>query len=207
MAKYIKKEMPDLNETGSTQVYYKMQMLRRMELDEFAERVHASNGAFSKSTVMGVMTAVREQLVRELADGYNVQINGLGTFGCKLGMRPGKEIDSFAEGEPKRNAQSIRVTGVTFRAEKNLAKDINQQCNLERGEENRLSPSEHTPEERLQLALQFLREHDYMHVSDYAALTGLSYTTASRELVKLAADPSSGITSKGRKSAKLYVGR
>lgn len=42
----------------------------------------------------------------EIANGFNVRIEGLGTFGCKLGLRPDKEMDGFDEGEKKRNARS-----------------------------------------------------------------------------------------------------
>ena len=45
----------------------------------------------------------------------------------------------------------------------------------------------------------------YMRVFNYASLTGLSYTTASRELLRIASNPSTGIISRGRKSAKLYL--
>lgn len=38
-----------------------------------------------------------------------------------------------------------------------------------------------------------------------ASLTGLSYSTDSRELLDIAADPASGIISQGRKSGKLYL--
>ena len=205
MPKYIKKEIVDLNGKGTSQAYYRMQAWRRLESEEFVERVHSYNGAFSKSTIIGVMSAVRDQIVRELANGYTVTIDGVGTFGCRLGVRPDKEMDGFEDGETKRNARSIMVTGVTFRADKEMARDIDSRCDLERGGVERLQPSKYSQEERIQRAKQYLQKRGYMHVDDYAALTGLSYSTASRELRRLASDPESGITSRGRKSAKLYV--
>ena len=50
-----------------------------------------------------------------------------------------------------------------------------------------------------------MAQNGFMHVYDYVKLTGLSYTTASLELRNLADDPESGITSRGQKSAKLYL--
>lgn len=205
MPKYIKKEMPDLTGSGTKQAYYRLQVLQRLSADEFVERVHSYNGVYSKSTIVGVMTAVRDQIVREIANGYTVQIDGLGTFGCKLGVRPEKDMDGFADDEPKRNARSIMVTGVTFRADKSMARDIDDKCKLERGGENRLSSSAYTRQERLERARQYLQEKGFMRVANYVVLTGLSYSSASRELRQLAEDPSSGITSRGHKSAKLYV--
>ncbi|MBQ8937523.1 MAG: DNA-binding protein, partial [Bacteroidaceae bacterium] len=57
----------------------------------------------------------------------------------------------------------------------------------------------------LERAHQFLREHHYMHVSDYAKLTGLSRTSAQRELRELATYQYSGITIEGRGSHRVYV--
>lgn len=205
MPKYIKKEMADLNGKGSPQAFYSLQTLRLLSQEEFAERVHSFNGAFSKSVILGVLVAVRDQMVWEIANGYKVQIEGLGIFGCKLGVKPDKEMDGFEEGKRKRNAQSIEVNGITFRADKSMIKDVNRNCDLERGGENRLHHSEYTPKERLSRAKKYLKENGIMHVADYAALTGLSYTTASRELRKLVKEPFSGITSRGRKSAKVYL--
>ena len=86
-----------------------------------------------------------------------------------------------------------------------MVRDVDSECSLERGGVNRLWPSKFTPEERVQCARNYLHEHKFMRVADYADLTGLSYTTAARELRKVGEDPSSGITSKGVKSAKLYM--
>ena len=44
-----------------------------------------------------------------------------------------------------------------------------------------------------------------MKVPDYVRLTGLSRTTAAEELRKLALDASTGITSRGDRSQKVYI--
>jgi Fic family protein len=76
---------------------------------------------------------------------------------------------------------------------------------MERGEEEPLQTSKMSLEERIEKARQFIKKNGFMRVNDYAQLTGLSYSTASRELRRLASDPTSGITSQGRRSSKLYV--
>ncbi|MFR3186605.1 MAG: hypothetical protein ACLTOV_00085 [Phocaeicola sp.] len=58
-------------------------------------------------------------------------------------------------------------------------------------------------DERLKLAQGFLASHAVMTISDYADLTGLSQTTAGRELRKLYHDPSSGLDVKGRTASGL----
>ena len=205
MAKYIKKEMPDLRGNGTTKAYYRMKTWNRLEYDEFLKRFHSMHRAFEKGIIDGVLTAFDEQLAYELGNGYSVKIAGLGTFSTKLGVSEDKEMDDFGEGTTKRNASSIKVTGVSFRTDKELVRGINRNCDLERGGEDRLRKSKFTEAERIEKAHQFLQENGFMRIPDYVKLTGLSYSTASRELLRFAADPSTGIVSQGRKSSKLYL--
>ena len=148
-----------------------------------------------------------QTMARLLADGHTVTIGGLGTFRTAIGVMEGKEQDTFDDDEPKRNAQSIEVKGVNFRADKALVKDIRVQCRLERGKESRLHRSPYTREERLARALAFMEEHTVLRVPDYVKLTGLSRTTASLELRELCQDPTSGIRSMGQRASKVYIKR
>ena len=205
MPQYIKKEMPDMSGTGEKKAYYKLKTWRKLDSDEFVKRCSSIHRAYGKSVIQGVMTAVCEHLAYEISNGYSVKIDGLGTFTAKLGVRKDKEMESFEEGSTKRNALSIEVQGVLFRSDKNLISEIDRNCDLERGGEERLRKPKTTLEQRTEKARQFLRKNAFMHVDEYASLTGLSYSTASRELRKIASDPTSGITSQGRKSGKLYL--
>ncbi len=205
MAKYIKKEMPDMNGTGEKRAYYKLKTWRKLEYDEFVERCSSIHRAFGKSVIEGVLAAFCEHLAYEISNGYSVKIDGLGVFTAKLGVREDKEMDGFEEGSTKRNAASIEVNGVTFRAEKELIRNIDRECNLERGGEERLRTPRYQIEERTERARSYMKKKGFMHVDEYARLTGLSYTTASRELCRIASDPSSGITYQGRKSSKIYL--
>ena len=205
MAKYIKKEIADLNGKGTTQAYYRLKTWRKLDSEEFAERCHSLHPSFSKGLISGVLDAVVDQLAYEISNGFSVKIDGLGTFSAKLGVRKDKEMDNFETGSKKLNAKSIEVTGVSLRVDKKLIKEIDRNCDLERGEEERLQTSKMSLEERIEKARQYLKKNGFMRVNDYAILTGLSYSTASRELRRLASDPTSGITSQGRRSSKLYI--
>ena len=205
MAQYIKKEMPDLNGTGEKKAYYKLKTWRKLDADEFIKRCSSINRAYGESVIKGVVSAVCEHLAYEIANGYSVKIDGLGTFTAKLGVREDKEMDSFEEGAARLNAASIKVTGVIYRADKNLVREIDQNCDLERGGEERLRKPKLSEKARIDRARKFIGENGYMRVDEYASLTGLSYSTASRELRKIASDPESGIISQGRKSGKLYL--
>ena len=197
--------MPDMSGTGEKKAYYKLKTWRKLDSDEFVKRCSSIHRAYGKSVIQGVLTAVCEHLAYEISNGYSVKIDGLGTFTAKLGVRKDKEMESFEEGSTKRNALSIEVQGVSFRADRNLISEIDRNCDLERGGEERLRKPKTTLNQRTEKARQFLRKNAFMHVDEYASFTGLSYSTASRELRKIASDPTSGITSQGRKSGKLYL--
>jgi len=202
-AKYIKKEVPDLNGTGRTQAYYKME-LTSMSFDEFVS-LCAREGHMEESAILGVLSLVSNKLALSMAEGYSVKIDGLGTFYAKLGVRDDMLQDAFEEGESTRNAHSIKVTGVSYRADNELIRATSRKCVLQKGGISRLRKSKFTLEERIQKAKDFLAKNMFMRVPDYVRLTGLSRTTATTELRKLALDPTSGITSKGTRSQKFYV--
>ena len=202
---YIKKEIVDLNGSGSTKAYYKLKTWRKLDFDEFVERCQSINKVYSKGLLKGVLMAFSEHLAYEISNGYSVKIDGLGVFTAKLGVRKDKEMDGFEDGTSKRNAKSIEVKGVSFKADKDLIREIDRNCDLERGGEERLRKSKLSREARIERARQFLKKNKYMHVNEYASLTGLAYSTAARELSNVASDPSTGIISQGRKSGKLYL--
>jgi len=140
-----------------------------------------------------------------LGQGYSVTLDGIGTFKATIGLEEEKEPDTLDGTEPKRNAQSLRLKGVNFRADKQLIKTASSNCKLKREGTARIHRSPYSKEERLALALKHLEEHGAMKVSDYVNLTGLSQTAARMELKEFRQDPTSGIDFIGRGSAKVYV--
>ena len=205
MAKYIKQEMTDLSGKGEEKVYYRLQTERNIDFKALAEYVGRHNGMMSKGLVINVMEHVVDAMAELLGEGHSVTIDGLGTFRASIGLKKEKEMDTFDGDETKRNAQSLRLTGINYRADKVLIREANRHCKLERAGESRLHHSPYTKEERLKLALQYLEEHGAMRVAEYMELTGLSRTKAAMELKEFRQDLSSGITFIGRGSSKVYV--
>ena len=202
-AKYIKREIADLNGTGKTQAYYKMQ-LKPKSFEEFVSQC-AREGNMEESQILAVMSLVSEKLALCMSEGFSVKLDGIGTFNAKLGMRIDMLQDAFEPGESSHNAKSIEVTGVGYRADKDLIRKTSRQCVLKRGGVSRIKKPKLTLDERIQKTRDFLQKNMFMRVPDYVRLTGLSRTTASQELRKLALNPSSGITSRGQRSQKYYV--
>ncbi len=202
-AKYIKKEIADLNGTGRTQAYYKM-VTRAMNHEQFID-VLCRDGSLPRSTYKAVLTQIAEKLPGCLANGFSVKIDEVGLFTARLGVRKDMLPDAFEPGETKRNASSIEVRGVSFKADPELIRKTRTKCVLSSGGVSRLKKPKTTLEERTAMARKFLEKYHLMRVMDYVRLTGLSKTTASLELRKIADDPASGITFRGRGSQKFYV--
>lgn len=205
MAKYIKQEMPDLNGMEEPQVYYRLRTTRNISSKEFVKMISRNGAATDRAEIEGVLIRMADGLAELLGNGYSVTLNGVGTFKAGLGLKKDKEMDSFEEDETKRNARSLQLTSINFRADKTLVKEANRHCKLERYGESRIHKSPYSKEQRLQLALEYLEKNGAMHIADYMELTGLSRTTATLELKAFRQDPTSGIFFIGRGSNKVYV--
>ena len=208
MAKYIKQEMPDLNKDGNKLCYYRMQSSGNVATDELIHTICYHGGVgLSPSVFRHALDELAVELARKIAEGYSVTLDGVGVFRATIGVCAEKEIDTLDGDEVKRNAQSLEVKGVSYRADSELVKRARSHCRLERAGTRRVNPSPYTREERLQLAKDFLSTdaNPYMKVADYMLLTRLPKSTASRELRTLAADPASGLVSTGRRTHSVYI--
>jgi len=117
MAKYIKQEMTDLSGKGEEKVYYRLQSERNIDFKALAEYVGRHNGMMSKGLVISVMEYVVDAMAELLGEGHSVTIDGLGTFRASIGLEKDKEMDTFDGDETKRNARSLRLTGINYRAD------------------------------------------------------------------------------------------
>ena len=205
MAKYIKQEMIDLSGKGEEKVYYRLQTERNIDFKELTQQIEEHHNLMNRGLVNSVMAYVVDEMAELLGKGYSVTIDGLGTFRASIGLEEDKEMDTFDGDDTKRNARSLRLTGINYRTDKELIKKANRHCKLERAGESRLHHTPYSKEERLKLAHQYLEEHGVIRVVEYMELTGLSRTKATLELKEFRQDTSSGITFVGRGSAKVYV--
>ena len=205
MAKYINQELPDLHQTGEQKVYYRLKTNRNIDTPEFVRSLsHAFNG-MKEGDIIRVLMATADHLGELLGEGYSVTLNGIGNFKATIGLEEDKELDTLDGNETKRNARSLQLKGVNYRADKELIKKASQHCKLEREGIARIHRSPYSKEERLTLALEYLEKHGAMKVANYMELTGLSRTAATLELQEFRRDITSGIDFIGRGSAKVYV--
>ncbi len=208
MARYIKQEMPDLQGTGETKCYYRLEKRRNLSSKEFLKRAGA-HGVLDDNILEHALSKIADQLVEDLAEGYTVTLDGIGTFQATLGVKKDKEMDTIDGDETKRNAKSIEVKNVRYVSDKQLVKDVSRRCTLSKAGVRRVNNSPYTKEQRLLLAQEYLADaaHPFMRAADYAELTGLPRSSATKELRTFAEDPSNGIDTDGRRTSKVYVKR
>ena len=205
MAKFIKREMPDLNKDGKPKVYYKIETYRNYSHDEFVKYMVDTGIGISASMVEAVLTQMSEKLAGLLGFGYTVTIDGFGTFSTKIGPKKGKEVEELDATTGKRNAASVEVTGLNLRVDKKMIRKVNDHCNLERIGERRLQKSSYTEAQRLERAKKYLETNGRMSILTYSYLVELSKSAAHRELHKFVKDPSTGITYTGRGPTRVFV--
>lgn len=205
MAKYVMQEMNNLHKEGETLLYPRMVIDGCCETEELVEMI-SKGSTLRKGEVMAALQLVADGMASMMAHGRSVRLEGIGLFTPSLSLKDGKEREDTEGDSPRRNAQSIEIGGINFRAEKTLVRDTNMQCNLQRQKGDwRCNRSKFLPEERLSIALNYLETNHSMTVAEYKQLTGLSHTTAGKELKKWAATPNSGIYFKGKGSHKIYI--
>lgn len=205
MAEYEMQEMTLPNEDGKRILYPRMRLWGQADLEYIAENITRAS-SFTKGDILGLVEELTKEIAYQMGQGKSVKIDGLGIFTPSLGLREGRERESGEKGDSKRNAVSICLRSVNFRADKKFIGETARHCTLERATYKfRRSSQKYTPEERLKRLQEYLREHPFINVASYCQLTGLLRDSAARELKNWAMQPDSEIGIIGRGTHKLYI--
>jgi predicted histone-like DNA-binding protein len=165
---------------------------------------HGRTG-LNKGNVKAVLTLLTETIQYYLTQGYSVTLDDIGNFSLSLGLKDDKEEENLDGNAPKRNAQSIHVTGVNFKVNKRFLHDIDTNCKLERASVSRMNRSPFTKEERIAKAVEYIKSHNIMRVDDYASITKLPKSTACKEIRDISRMDDSPIVASGRGSSLVYM--
>lgn len=182
MAKYVMQDMPDLNGDGKRTKYPRMIIQRQVNLKYLARRI-ADASTFTQGDVEGLITELATEMARSLAEGASVKVDGVGVFAPALGLRDGAEREG--DNGVRRNAHSIEVASLYFRPDGELLLEVNKHCHLERTASTEYTSPNSGSEARLELAYAHIREEGALSVVDYMIITGLSRSSAWRELSRL----------------------
>lgn len=145
------------------------------------------------SDVKGVLEALVVYIGRELADGYSIDLEGLGYFSPSLRSR---EIVN----EKGKLMTRIEVKSVNFRCSNRL-KELVKEEGLKKVQRKNVSNS--TQIKRKETMLEYLATTSYINISAYAQLNGCTYYLAEKDIKQFLNE---GIISrKGYRTHRVYV--
>ena len=210
MVKYKLQEMADVHNTGKRKVYPKMVTNRTLSRKEFVERMQGYHRGISPSTTEAVLMDVEDMLVQMLSMGYNVNLEGLGTFSLSLGFEDDKPTEMQGD-DDKMTYRKVGVKNINFNASPEFVKAVKRETDrdLERdmGGVKVIRKQLYTKEERIARALKVIEENGAITLGEYAYINNLSRTAASLELKAITSKEASPIQSKGSGSHKVWVKR
>ena len=210
MAKYKLQELNDMRDEGKRRVYPKMVTNRTLSRKEFVKMMQHYHRGISESTTEAVLTDVVDMLADMLSMGYNVNLEGLGTFSLSLGFEDDKPTEMQTDDDMMKY-RKVGVKNVNFNSSPEFVKAVKMEtdCDLEREMSGVkvIRKQLYSKEERIARALEVIEKNGVLTLGDYASINNLSRTSASMELKELTCDKSSPIDSLGRGSHKVWVKR
>ena len=211
MPKYILLELPGEMTDGKKIVYPKMQTYSLHDYETVIEHMHDYAGSISEGMIRAVFDALISVMESWMPMGHNIKIDGLGVFSLTLGFdesSPSEKAESKnTDGDPKTKYRHVCIKGINFKPDQKLLQALNKEATFERGESDVQVPQKTklTREERLARAKAIIEKNGFMTLYDYANATHQSRSVASKDLRQITADPTSGITTRGSHSHKVWV--
>lgn len=210
MAKYKLQELNDMRDEGKRRVYPKMVTNRTLSRKEFVKMMQNYHRGISESTTEAVLTDVVDMLADMLSMGYNVNLEGFGTFSLSLGFEDDKPTEMQTDDDMMKY-RKVGVKNVNFNSSPEFVKAVKMEtdCDLEREMSGVkvICKQLYSKEERIARALDVIEKNGVLTLGDYASINNLSRTAASMELKELTNDKTSPIDSLGRGSHKVWVKR
>ena len=216
MPNYVLQEMSEEMGDGKKKVYPRMQTYSLHDFDTVVRHMHEYSGSFSEGAIRGVIDALVTTMTSWMPLGHSIKIDGLGVFSLSLGFDKStpseasaaqKQNDSDTADEPRTKYRRVCITGIRFKPDPKLLQMMNQEATFERAETDVLVPRKpnDSRDKRISKALAVIDKQGYMTLSDYASATSQTRSSASKDLRQLVSDPSSGITTRGSHSHKVWI--
>ena len=218
MPNYVLQEMSEEMGDGKKKVYPRMQTYSLHDFNTVIRHMRDYSGSFSEGTIRGVLDALVTTMKSWMPLGHNIKIDGLGVFSLTLGFDTStpseaeaakKQKDNDADNEPRTKYRHVCIKGINFKPDPQLLQQMNQEATFERTQTDVVVPRKPSDnrDERISKALAVIDRQGYMTLSDYAIATSQSRSTASKDLRQLVSDPTSGITTRGTHSHKVWIRR
>ena len=160
---------------------------------EMAERIsHACT--LHKADVVAVLNALGHEMSEALLDGRTVQMDEIGSFGLKLGLKEPKYLDDRV------TSQDVVVKGVSFRPCKELKEALRGAEIVSGGHAVRTLLTRDIVERRLRT---FFEDHPYIYRSQMEQVCECSKHLALKYLDELVAE--GRLRALGRKNSRFYA--
>ena len=211
MPKYILQELPEEMTDGKKIVYPKMQTYSLHDYETVIQHMRDYAASFSEGTIRGVFDALVSVMESWMPMGHNIKIDGLGVFSLTLGFDESSPSEKAAlentNDNPKTKYRHVCIKGINFKPDQKLLKALNKDITFERSEAEVQVPQKTklSREERLSRAKAIIAKNGFMTLYDYANATHQSRSVASKDLRQIVADPTSGITTRGSHSHKVWI--
>lgn len=213
MPKYVLQELPEEMTDGKKIVYPKMQTYSLHDYETVIEHMRDYAGSFSEGTIKAVFDALLSVMKSWMPMGHNIRIDGLGVFSLTLGFdesSPSEKAElKNVDNDPKTKYRHVCIKGINFKPDQKLLQALNKEATFERGESDVQVPQKTTltREERIARAKAIIAKNGFMTLYDYANATHQSRSVASKDLRQIVTDPTSGITTRGNHSHKVWVAK
>ena len=168
-------------------------------------------GSISEGMIKAVFDALISTMKSWMPMGHNIKIDGLGVFSLALGFdesSPSEKAESKnTDGDPKTKYRHVCIKGINFKPDAKLLQALNKEATFERGEADVqvLQKTKLSREERLEKAKAIIAKNGFITLYDYANATHQSRSVASKDLRQIVSDPTSGITTRGSHSHKVWI--
>ena len=213
MANYILKEMAEGMADGHKTLYPKMQTYSLHDYETVIDHMRDYADSFSEGMIKGVFDALVSVMKSWMPMGHNIKIDGLGVFSLSLGFDESSPSEKAAlkntSDDPKTKYRHVCIKGINFKPDQKLLQALNKEASFERGETDVQVPkrTKLSREERISRAKAIIEKNGFMTLYDYANATHQSRSVASKDLRQIVADPTSGITTRGTHSHKVWVAK
>ena len=206
MVKFEMRRVSEVMNGESGRMYPRIIKAGVIGTDELAKQIMTAT-SLTEADVYSALIALSEAMTDWMALGFSVRLDGIGTFRPRIALKEEAEPET-EDGKTKRNARSVEVDNVIFRADKKLTRQTDRKASFERvGSRSKpvTEVSPYTLPERIERASAYIRTHGVMTTGEYAALNRLSVSSAGRELRTLRNAEGAPFRTKGRGSHIFYT--
>jgi predicted histone-like DNA-binding protein len=153
---------------GETRNYVHLQQYEAKKEKQAIEAMQ-NRSTFSRGTAEDVLSALRDFFVNEMREGRRVYIPEIGYFSLSAGLK-----ESYSGETSKITGDDICISGINFRPEASLLRDIGENMHFIWQDHPKCSLPDSTPETVLEKIKEFLKTEDGVTVSSFSVYAGLT---------------------------------